>query len=134
MSRVLSLLRSHLLLDLSLLSLQDIHPIHSFLAVPDMPARIDPTSIASPRLVEGASVTSQDRASSEDMRLAFLRARGYVGMNGVRRDSVESRARESREAAVRLPLKPSRHIGVICFGCLTEIVGARLDFILTIEI
>lgn len=69
---------------------------------------------------------SRDRASSEDMRLAFLRARGYVGANGERTNRVENVVRES----VRLPVKLVRHVGVICFGCLTEIVGARFEFLL----
>lgn len=52
--------------------IQEIHPIHVFLAVPDRPAR--------PNLLPlSPTLSSSSNTTPEDVRLAVLRARGIVG-------------------------------------------------------
>ncbi|ORY70652.1 hypothetical protein BCR35DRAFT_307963 [Leucosporidium creatinivorum] len=97
-------------------SVEEIHPIHSFLAIPDRPARPRSQSFPSSRSSSagGSDPSLHEHATAEEIRLAFLRARG-VG---------EQRGAVSGEPP-RLPPKPLKHEGVLCFGCLSDIVGAR---------
>lgn len=99
-------------------TVEEIHPVHSFLAVPDRPARPRAQSLAS-----NGSGGSGGHATPEDMRLAFLRARGVVGSNGERLTPQSSNS--SLNMPPRLPPKPMKHPGVLCFGCLGDIIGPR---------
>ncbi|KAI5477009.1 hypothetical protein MNV49_006967 [Pseudohyphozyma bogoriensis] len=107
-------------------TVEDIHPIHAFLAVPDRPARPVLDTPSPP-----ASVTSgSGHATAEDVRLAVLRARGVVGSNGERRVASEysgwsGSSEGGPNRAPRVPPKPVKHPGVLCFGCLGDIVGPR---------
>ncbi|KAK4700126.1 hypothetical protein P7C70_g6126, partial [Phenoliferia sp. Uapishka_3] len=99
-------------------TVEEIHPVHAFLAVPDRPARPRAGSMES---VESPS--SSRHATQEEMRLAFLRARGVVGSNGER--LIANGSDTSPTTAPRPPPKPMKHQGVLCFGCLGDIVGPR---------
>lgn len=71
-----------LLLTSFVAPLQEIHPVHAFLAIPDRPAR--PRAQSFVGSVSGSSLASHEHATPEEIRLAFLRARGVDGRNGMR--------------------------------------------------
>ena len=101
-------------------SVDEIHPAHAFLSVPDRPAR-PPAD-----LLEDVRPTVNGQPTVEDLRLAFLRARGLVGSNGERVQdpgySNSATSMPSRSSALQSVEHPQ-----FCFGCLQNIRGPRFS-------
>ncbi|KAH8921063.1 hypothetical protein BT69DRAFT_1321047 [Atractiella rhizophila] len=115
--------------------IEDIHPVHAFLAVPDRPApppRFVELSPSGPG--EASSTVDSQSVTSEQFREAILRARGIRGSPDASFSSSGSGSgsstgvyeRNGRSELPVMPLSgPQKHVDVMCFGCLAEIVGPR---------
>lgn len=105
-------------------NVDEIHPVHAWLAVPDRPARPPVEPLREMSAMQ--SVDGHVQPSVEDLRLAFLRARGLVGPDGARPQD-PFRSNSASSMPLRTPARLVTHPNVLCFGCLQNIVGARFS-------
>lgn len=105
-------------------SVDEIHPVHAFLSIPDRPARPTPSIIGYGAINNENNHLRNDSdtaaaKSREQLRLEFAREHAIIQMHN--RPNISGQESLSPAGSSLFV----RHYNVRCFGCGAEIVGAR---------